>query len=157
MAQGGIIGMGVRVAFATGSPHTYKKLEQVKEVNIPTLQSDKLDTTVHTNNKWKRNIAGLQEVEDMTITMLRDAYTATSPNQNALFDYLKNQTQLWWRIEIPSDPDVATTLFEAYEFQGRVFSFKPTSEMADPQVVEASVVFDGSSFVRYEPYASVIG
>jgi hypothetical protein len=157
MAQGGLIGMGVKVGYATGSPQTWKKLEQVMEASIPTLESDKLDTTVHAANRLKRNIGGLQGVQDMTVKMLRDAYTATSPNQNSLFAYLASQTQLWWRIEIPADTDLATTLFEAYEFQGRVFSFSPTSEMADPQTLEVNVVFDGTSFVRYAPYASVIG
>lgn len=157
MAQGGLIGNGVRVAYATGSPHTWKKLEQVLDCVIPTIVADKIDSTIHGTARFKRNFAGMQEVGDLEIMMLRDPDSTTSPNQNSLFDYLASQTQLWWRVEVPAESDLATTDFEAYEFQGRVASFEPTAPITDRQELKCAVTFDGSSFVRYQPYASVIG
>ena len=159
----GLIGTGIRVAYATGSPHTWKKLEQVLDVTPPTLVSDKIDTSVHGGGRLKRSIGGMQAVTDVVIKMLRNAYASgapdgnNAPNQNALFDYTGSQISLWFRVEIPSDPNLSTTLFSAYEFQGRVNNFKETAPLMARQEVEVTVVFDDSSLVHYLPYASVIG
>lgn len=157
MAQGGHIGNGVRVAYAAGSPHVWKKLEQVEDVTIPILTSDKIDNTLMGSAGLKRNMPGLASVSDLAIKMLRDNYSSTSPNQNAVFGLVAAKTRLWFRVEIPADPDLSTTLFEAYEFQGRFLSFEPVSPLASKQETTAKVVFDDDTFVRYEPYASVIG
>lgn len=157
MAQGGHIGNGVKVGFASASPHVWNKLEQVEDVTIPILTSDKIDNTVMGTGGFHRNMAGMSTVSDMVVKMLRDNYSATSPNQNQLFALLAAKTAVWWRVEIPADPNLATTLYEAYEFQGRVLSFEPVAPIASKQEVSAKIVFDDSSFVRYEPYASVLG
>jgi len=155
MAQGGLIGSGVKVAFAATSPMVLKKLEQLLDVTIPTIQADTIDVTIHGANRFKRNIPGLQTVTAMAIKMLRDADAATSPNQNSLFDHLAAQDDLWWRVEVPANGTL--TLFEAYEFQGRVQKFAPMAPIAGRQEVDADVLFDGTSFVRYNPMASIIG
>jgi hypothetical protein len=154
MAQGGLIGSGAKVAYATGSPHTWNKIEQLLDVTPPTVNSAVIDKTIHQANRFKRNMAGLQDVTAMKLKMLRDADASTSPNQNALFDYLASQTDLWWRVELPANGSL--TLFEAYEFQGRVSSFMPAAPIADKQTLESDVIFDGDSFVRYNPMATVL-
>lgn len=156
MAQNGLIGSGVKVGFATGSPHTWNKLEQILDVGVPTLSSAKIDITTHGINLLKRNMPGLQDVSDTTVKMLRDPEN-TSPNQNALYGYLAAQTDLWWRIEIPAQPNLATTTYEAYEFMGRVADFKPAAPIAGRQELDATIMFDGTSLVRYAPMASQLG
>ncbi len=154
MAQGGLIGLGVKVAFATGSPHSWNKLEQVLDITPPQLTSAKVDVTVHGTSRMMRNIPGLQSVSDTVVKLLRDADPVTSPNQNQLFGYLASQVSLWWRVEIPSKSDI--TLFEAYEFQGRVADFVPMAPIGGRQEVDLKVMFNDASLVQYAPAASAL-
>lgn len=154
MAQGGLIGSGAKAAFASNSPQTYKKLEQVLDITVPTIAAAVIDVTIHQPNRFMRNIPGLQTVSAMTIKMLRDPDPVTSPNQNACFDHMGLQDDLWWIAELPANG--ALTLFEAYEFQGRVSKFAPMAPIAGRQEVDVEVLFDGTSFVRYNPRASVL-
>ena len=154
MAQGGFIGSGLKVAFALASPHSYLKLEQILDCTIPTIQAAVIDVTIHQANRFMRNIPGLQTVTATVIKMLRDPDPTTSPNQNSLFGYLGTQTDLWWLIEVPADG--ALVNFEAYEFQGRVSKFAPSAPIAGRQELQAEVLFDGTSFVRYNPRPSIL-
>ncbi len=157
MALGGIIGSGAKFAFSLASPHTWQKIEQLMDVTPPTIVSDKVDTTVHGTSRLKRSIGGMQAVTDTVLKIMRDSYSSEAPNQNQLFALAQAQTRLWFRLEIPADSNLLTTLFEAYEFQGRVNDFKPMTPILQRQEVDVTIVFDDVSLVRYEPYASVIG
>lgn len=159
MATGGLIGYGVRVAFSeAASPYVWKKLEQVLDVQIPTLVADKIDTTIHaTGNRLKRNIAGLISVTDAVITMLADNSPATAPNQNRLFALLAAGTSVGWRIEVPMSEDPSVDSFQGYEFQARVLKFEPKAPIGNRQENVATLVFDGDFFDRFDPAASEIG
>ena len=157
MAAGGYLGNGIRVAYATGSPHTYKKLEQVLDAKPPAAVASDVDVTVHGTGDFMSNIPGLAKVADMTIKMLRDHSSVTAPNQNSLFALRAAKTQVYWRIEIPDGPDLSVALFEAYEFQGRVKSWQPTTPINGKQEVDVAVVFSGTYLTQYAPAASVIG
>ena len=146
----------VRVAYATGSPHTWRKLEQLSDCKVPTLEADDVETTTY-GQSYKRRIPGLKDVNDLELTFLRDPTLSTAPYQNALFDYNANGTELWWRVEIHSDPDSTVDLWEAYEFQGRVASFEPSAEIGDADRLMSKIRFSGTSYVRYYPMASAIG
>lgn len=155
MAQGGYIGHGVRIGYATGSPQTWRELEQVQEVTIPGLTSDKIDTTVHgTPGRLKRNIAGEQEVSDMEFTLMRDADPSTSPYQNQLFAYNNSSTSLYWRVEIPTTSNPADNLYEAYEFTGRLGMHVIDAPRPELVVLNGSVIFDGTFFNHFNPGAS---
>jgi len=156
-APGGYIGNGSKVGFSLTSPHVWNKLEQLLDVTVPTVQAAKIDVTTHGTGGFMRNIPGLKTVGDTMVKLLRDQSRTTAPNQNALFDYLSTQTDLWWRVEIPDGPNLAIANFEAYEFQGRVLDFKPLAPIGGRQEVDSSIVFDGTSFVRYDPTASLLG
>lgn len=145
-----------RVAYATGSPHTWKKLEQLSDLTIPTLVADDVDTTTY-GQAYKRSIPGLKTVNDLSVTFLRDPSSVSAPNQNALFTLNNNGTEVWWRIEIHADTDSTVDLWEAYEFQGRVGSFEPAAAIGDAARLTSVIKFSGTSYVRYEPSASVIG
>lgn len=152
MAQGGYIGHGVRVAYATGSPNVWQELEQVMDVNIPGLTSDKIDTTIHgTPGRLKRSIAGEQTVSNMEITLMRDANPVTSPKQNALFAYNNASTSLYWRVEIPSTSNPADNLYEAYEFTGRLGMHVISAPRPEKVTLKVDVVFDGTFFNHFDP------
>lgn len=155
--DGGMIGSGVRVAYATTSPHTWNKLEKVRDVTLPTAVNDKLNTTVHGPNDFKQNIAGLAEVTDTTVKMLRVPSTSLAPIQNGLPALRAAHTLLWWRIEIPADEDHSVDSFWAYEFQARVGSVKDMAPIDNIQEREITLVFGGTSFVQYNPMSSAIG
>lgn len=145
----------VKVAYATGSPQSWQRLEQLADIQIPTLTSDKVDTTTY-GQQYKRSIPGLKDVNDMVMTFLRDPSSSSSPNQNSLFDLNASGVQLWWRVEVHADTDSTVDLWEAYEFEGRVASFEPGHGIGDAGRLNANVVFSGTSYVRYEPAASDI-
>ncbi len=154
---GGIIGSGVRVAYSTGSPHMWNKLEQVLDVTMPKATSSKIDITTHGPNDYKQNMPGLADLSDTVVKMLRDNDSSSSPHQNALFGLRSAKTLLWWRIEIPANPDHTVDSFEAYEYQARVGSFEPAAPIDDKQTVQCSLVFGGLTFQRYDPAPSQIG
>lgn len=152
MAQTGYIGHGVRIASASGSPQVWQELENIKECQIPGLTSDKIDTTVHgTPGRLKRSIAGEQEVSDMTITMMRDADPATSPNQNALFAFNNSSVSRYWRVEIPTTSNPLDNLYEAYEFTGRLGMHVIDAPRPELVTLEVNVVFDGTFFNHFNP------
>src|SRR5579885_923227 len=154
---GGIIGSGVRVAYSTGSPHMWNKLEQVLDVTPPKATSKSIDITTHGPNDYLQNMQGLAALSDTVVTMLRDNDSTSSPHQNALFNLRAAKTLLWWRIEIPANPDHTVDSLEAYEFQGRVGSFEPAAPIDDKQTVKSNIVFGGTTFQRYDPAPSLIG
>ena len=145
-----------RMAYATGSPHTWKKLEQLSDLEIPTLVADDIDTGVY-GQQYKRKIPGLKDVNDAVATMLRDPSSVSAPNQNSLFALNENGTQLWIRIEVHASDNASEDLWEAYEFQGRVGSFEPAAPFGDKQTLKSVFKFSGTTFVRYAPAASQIG
>lgn len=146
----------VRVAFRRGSPGTLKKIEQLSDIAIPTLTSDKVNTTTY-GQAYKRSIPGLKDVNDMALTMLRDPKSSSSPNQNELFALNSTGEQVWWRIEVHADTDSSVNLWEAYEFEGRVGSFEPAAAIGDAERLTSNVIFSGTSFSRFEPAVSQIG
>jgi hypothetical protein len=146
----------VRVAYASSSPQTWLKFEQLSDVSIPTLVSDDVDTTTY-GQAYKRSIPGLKTVENLVLTMLRDPKSSSSPNQNALFTLNASGAEQWWRIEIHADTDSDVNLWEAYEFQGRVGSFEPSAGIGDAERLVSNIKFSGTSYVRYEPSVSEIG
>lgn len=157
MAQGGLIGNGIRVAYATGSPHTWKKLEQVMDATPPTVTNSKVDTTVHKDNDFKTNTTGLADVSDTVVKIMTDPDPTSSPNQNAMFNLRQAKTLVWWRVEIPADADRSVNSYYAYEFQGRVGSVKPSAPINGAQMKDITVVFGGTSLQEYQPMASQIG
>ena len=64
MAQGGMIGNGVKIAYAATSPTTWVAVGQILNVEIPQLVADKIDRTVHSTNRYKRSLPGMIDVSD---------------------------------------------------------------------------------------------
>lgn len=161
MAQGGNIGSGFRVGFSppgSSSPLGWSRLEQVMDITIPTLTGAKIDTTISSNvTKFMKSIRGLITVADLSVKMLRDNSSLTSPQQNELFALLASGVTLTWRIEIPASTDPNVNSFEAFQFDGIVASFQPGAPLAGAQTVVAMILNAGTYFSRYEPAPSLIG
>lgn len=154
MATGGVLGNGVKVGYSANSPVSWTSVAQVLEVDFPELTPDKVDTTVHGSSKWKRSMAGMIEVSDMTLTLLADTDPSTTPGHDALWDYNQSQTTVWWRVEVPSNR--TQSAYTAFEFQGMVAGIKLATPIDDKQTLTVVIRFDGSSLTKYDPAASAI-
>lgn len=159
MATDGVLGNGVKVAFSASSPVTWTSVGQVLDIEIPGLEPDEIETTVHGTSKFKRYMPGMIDVSEMTLSLLADldessATESAGPAQDSLFEYNQSQTTIWWRVEVPADR--TQTEFVAFEFQGWVKNWKPSVPIEDKQTLEVSVRFDGTSYVKYPAGASAI-
>ena len=144
MAQGGILGNGVKVGVSTGSPVTWTRVLQVTDVVTPNFAADRVNIDTHsTTNNLHRNMPGLNDVSDATVTTLADLNPVTNPGGELLRLANLNGTQIWLRIEIPTDS--TRTVFRSVEFSCRVSAFAPATPIADKQTVQYTFVFDGES------------
>jgi len=153
MPAGGQIGSGVKIAFATGSPHSWVAVPELREVTVPGFERDRVETTIHGVTSLRTYIPGLADVNDLEWTMLANLTAGSVCTQLSTLE--RNQTTLWWRIEIPVDATLATTLYFAFEFQGRVATWQPETPIDDAKVVRVTVQFS-SDFAIYQEMAGQI-
>jgi len=154
MAQGGMIGNGVKIAFSASSPVSWTAVGQILNVEIPQLVADKIDRTVHSTNRYKRSLPGMIDVSDLSLEILQDLATTSGAQQRQLLTYLKAGTTIYWRIEIPVDRNQTT--YTAIEFQGYVGTWQPSAPIDDKQVLSCTIVFDDSDITLYGDGASTI-
>jgi hypothetical protein len=154
MAQGGMVGNGVKIAYAASSPVTWTSIGQILSVEIPQLTADKIDRTVSSTNDYKRSMPGMVEVSDLTFELLQDLDETTGAAQRALLGFLKAGTTIYWRVEVPADRNQSE--FVALEFQGFVGSWQPSAPVDDKQVLNVSVIFDDADVTIYNAAASSI-
>lgn len=140
MAQGGMIGNGLKVGYANTSPVSWTKIGQILNVTPPQFVSNKIDRTVSGTNKYKRSLPGMIEVSDLQLEILQDLDSSTSPEQAALLALLKAGTTIYWRIEIPVNREA--TQFRPMEFQGYVSSWQITSPVDDKQTLTVNIAYD---------------
>ena len=154
MAQGGMIGNGVKIAYAASSPTTWVAVGQILNVEIPQLVADKIDRTVHSTNRYKRSLPGMIDVSDLSLEILQDLATTSGAQQRQLLTYLKAGTTIYWRIEIPVDRNQTT--YTAIEFQGYVGSWQPSAPIDEKQTLSCTIVFDDSDITLYGDAATAI-
>ncbi|OFX15273.1 MAG: hypothetical protein A2Z18_02575 [Armatimonadetes bacterium RBG_16_58_9] len=154
MAQGGVLGNGTKVGFSAASPVSWTRVGQLLDDTFPSLETQKVDSTIHGTSKFMRNMPGMIAVGDLTLIVLGDLDEGTDAAMKTIYDYLQSQTTLWWRIEVPVDR--AQTEFTAFEFQGFVASFNYLSPITDRQTAEINIGYDSASFVRYNAGATAI-
>ena len=155
MAQGGLIGNGVKVGYSLSSPLSYLKLEQVLDATPPKLTPDKIDTSRHGTSRFKSNIPGMLDVAAIAIKCLRDADPVTSPNVNSVQNLVRASTTVYLRIEVPSN--TGQTLFEAWELSGRFGNFTTTAPQMGRQEVDIEFMFDGIDYIYFAPASSILG
>jgi len=154
MAQSGMLGSGVKVGYSAASPVSWIGLGQILEADIPGLEPDEVETTIHGTSNFRRFIRGLIDVTELRLVLLADLDEGTGVDQDALFALQAVGTTVWWRVEIPVDR--ARTEYTALEFQGWVKNWLPRAPMDDRQELEVTVRFDGTSFSKYAAGASAI-
>lgn len=154
MAQGGMIGNGVKIAYSASSPVSWTSIGQVLNVEVPQLVRDKIDRTVHSASGYKRSLPGMIDVSDMTLEILSDLNQTTGAAIRQLLTYLKAGTTIYWRIEIPTNR--AKTEYAALEFQGYVLSWQPAAPIDDKQTIATTIAFDDTEVSLYAAGASAI-
>ena len=155
MATGGILSNGVKVGYSASSPVSWISVGQILNVEIPGLEPEEVETTVHGTSNFRRFMRGMIDVTEMTVTCLGDLDEVTSAAYDALFDYQALGTTLWWRVEVPVDR--AQTEYTAFVFQGWVKNWRPVvGEPGVRQELEFSVRFDGTDFSKQLAGASAI-
>jgi hypothetical protein len=147
MATGGVLGNGVRVGYSAASPVSFTRVPQLLDVTFPTFVYDEVDSTVHGTSKLKRSMPGMITVSEMTMTFLSDLDETTTASQQALFALNQAGTSLWWRVEVPVNREQSKCV--AFEFQGFVKSWEPSTPIEDRQTLQVVVKFDGDSFTKY--------
>lgn len=154
MAQGGMIGNGVKIAYSASSPVSWTSIGQVLNVEVPQLVRDKIDRTVHSASGYKRSLPGMIDVSDMTLEILSDLNQTTGAAIRQLLTYLKAGTTIYWRIEIPTNR--AKTEYAALEFQGYVLSWQAAAPIDDKQTIATTIAFDDTEVGLYAAGASAI-
>lgn len=151
----------IRVAYAdpAASPPSWSKIEGVFDADVPQLESPDVDTTTYESGNYERSIPARAKVSDAVIRCLAgDALLADTPIQNGLFDLRANQTTKLWRIEVASTPDPDTDdLWEAFEYEARIGSFKPNAKWNDKKSLEFSLKYNAQTFLHEVAAASQIG
>lgn len=154
MAQGGVLGNGTKVAYSVGSPVSWQRIGQLRDVTFPGLTPDQVDVTVHGLSKFKRNMSGMIEVTDMVLEILTDLDEGTDPQNLALWDFNQSQQTVWWRVEIPVDRP--QNEFTGFEFEGQVAGIVYSTTREDVQTATVTVRFDGETLARYPAGSSII-
>jgi hypothetical protein len=148
MADGGVIGNGVKVAYRiVDSPlAAWNEVGQVLNISGFDLMRDKVNTTIHSTNVFKRSAPGMCEVGDLVLELLanRDEGDGEGVVQQALIDLWSAGTTVNWRIEIPVNR--AQTEFKGYEFDGYIVGITPfDAPIEDRQTLQVTVAFDDQS------------
>jgi hypothetical protein len=142
MAQGGLLGNGCKVAYATGSPQTWVAIPYVTDVVFPQFVADRVNIDTHsTTNNLHKNMAGLVDVTDPSFECLSDFDPSTGVAQQALLAGNKAGTTFWFRFELPVN--AAKTSFRGCEFSATVGGFEPATPIGDKQTTRFSLQFNG--------------
>lgn len=105
-----------RVGFSQSSPMSWTAIPKLRSVDPPKEEADAVDVTCF-GDEYATSIPGLRKLSAMqfrTLAAPGDAWVSTLHNAK------KNQTEMWWRLEIAADD--ARTQWDRWEFQGRVAS-----------------------------------
>lgn len=144
MAQGGLLGNGVKVAISTSSPVSWTRLPQVTDVVVPQFVADDINIDTHNPlNNLHKTRSGMVAVTNPSVTVLSDLDPSTAPALNTLLTANLSGATIWLRIEIPVND--AKTLFRAVECSVTVKSFEPGTPIADKQTTKYDFNFNGDS------------
>ena len=154
MPTGGQIGSGVKIAYATASPHTWVAIPQIMgEPQIPAIERDRVDTTRHGTTSLRTFIPGLGDVADAEFEVLADLDASGVHMQ--LFQYERSQTTLWFRFEIPNEADLATAQYMAVTIQGRISKWVPKTPIDGAKTIQIAIQFT-DNFMMQLPMATAI-
>lgn len=142
------IGNGVQVHLSATSPVSYAAIGTIEEVSDIAFVADRISKTFHGNTR-KRHGAGLVEVGDLEFTLFHQS--GAGEDADDLFDKVATGTAYWWRVYWPSTE--SSTLYEAFEFQAEVGSWRLQVPRENYQKVVVSLYIDGTTVAKYDPMA----
>lgn len=146
MADVGVIGHGVKVAFSTSSPVSWTALGELADFTPPTLERNKADNTVHGTSPFMRELPAMIKVGDTSMVIVADQNTRA--NYLTLKTHFLSGATLWWRFETPADR--AITTYYAREIQGFIANLSgPMTPQQERQTYEVTITFDGDSVTDY--------
>ena len=152
MPAGGQIGSGVKIAFATSTPHTWVPITQIQgEPVVPTIERDRVETTIHGTTSLRTYIPGLGDVADAEIEVL--ANLDASSSHIALRNYERSQTTLWFRFEVPNEAVLSTAQYVAVQMQGRVSKWMLKTPIDGAKTIQISLQFE-NNYQYQNPMAS---
>ncbi len=158
MADNGIIGNGSKVGYrVVDSPlGVFTRIGQLLNVNDFELAADKVNTTVHSTNRFKRSMPGMFEVSPLELELLAnpDELSGVGVAQEALIDLLLAGTTVNWGVETPVDRTQSS--FKRYEFDGYVRAWKHGKPIEDRQTYMFTIEFDDDTFTIEPAGASEI-
>lgn len=148
MADGGNIGNGSKIGYrVVDSPlGVFTEIGQILNFSGFEFMRDKVDTTIHSSNVFKRSMPGMCEVGDLEVELLanRNELVGEGIVQQALVDLWSNGTTVNWRVEIPTNR--AKTTFKGYEFDGYIIGITPfDAPIDDRQTLKVTIAFDDQS------------
>jgi hypothetical protein len=143
MPTGGQLGSGVKIAYATATPHTWVPITQIMgEPQVPAIERDRVETTIHGTTSLRTYIPGLGDVADAEFEVL--ANLDSSSSHAALRNYERSQTTLWFRFEVPNESDLSTAQYVAVQIQGRVAKWVLKTPIDGAKTIQISLQFEGS-------------
>lgn len=150
----GQIGSGVKIAYASSSPQTWTTVPEVRELSgLPNRERDQVETTIHGVTGDRTFIGGLATVQTLEFTLRANLDSGSV--HTALRAKEISQEELWWRVEVPVDPTLATSTYVAYTLQGRVSKWDLTAPIDALKEIQVSVQYSGS-WMFQEEMASLI-
>jgi len=148
LADNGMIGNGTKVGHrVVDSPlGAFVQIGQILNVEGLEIARDKVNSTVHSSNIYKRSMPGMAEVSPLVLELLANPNEAAGEGtiQEDLIDLLVAGTTVNWRIEVPVDR--AQSSFKGYEFDGYVRTWSHGKPIEDRQTYTFNIEFDDASF-----------
>lgn len=153
MAQGGVLGNFLKIAYSSSSPVSWTAITNILSIDkFFELITPDIDTTV-SGVSIRTSMPGIPEPPEVEFTLLADVDQATSPDQEFLRLRLMDGVSFWLRVERPAQR--AHTTFRAEEFQCYVKGFAPAAPVDDKQTVKVTLRYSGN-YAIYNAGASAI-
>ena len=150
--SGGQLGSGVKVAYSlNNSPQTWIASPQILDVVIPTVNRDRVETSVHGTTSLRTYIPGLGDVRDGELTLLADLVIG-GPHL-ALRALERSQDTIWVRFEVPQISNLSTTTYLAVQIQAKVATWELNTPIDGAKEIKTVVQFQDSYMVQ-DPMSS---
>lgn len=154
MPVGGQLGSGVKIGYATASPHSWVTIPQILgEPTIPAIERDRVETSIHGTQSLRSYIPGLGDVADLEFEVLADLDAGGV--HLALQQLERSQASTYFRVEIPVTANLSTTTYVAVQMLGRVSRWRPKTPIDGAKTIEIAVQFEGS-YQTQLPMASAL-
>lgn len=149
----GLLGDGVILAYEASSPGYWHRLAPLMDLpETPAAEADELENTRHGSGGYHTKTAGLMTVPNIPFKLL---FNASDEDHLALITLQAARTVTRFRVEVPAD-DATPTLYLSWEGDFVVKKAKPTTGIAELQLLDCELMFNGDLEVTTTPAVSEI-